>query len=114
MHQYSEANFISLKLFTFTLNTTDSFFEDTLQDRGFDIILYVFIVDTRARRDTFGDQALSDASLVHASCVHRTPRAGAELVSFTYFLFACLNCNLYLFIQVQEDAKQSSVWHCCL
>ncbi len=23
------------------------------------------------------------------------------------FLFACLNCDLYLFVQVQEDAKES-------
>ncbi len=27
------------------------------------------------------------------------------------FLFACLNCDLYLFVQVQEDAKESSI--CC-
>ncbi len=25
------------------------------------------------------------------------------------FLFACLNCYLYLFIQMQEDVKESSV-----
>ncbi len=31
------------------------------------------------------------------------------------FLFACLNCDLYLFVQVQEeDMKESSVWSCCL
>ncbi len=30
------------------------------------------------------------------------------------FLFACLNCDLYLFVQVQEDVKESSVWSCCL
>ncbi len=34
-----------------------------------------------------------------------TPRGGAELL----FLFACLNCDLYLFVQVQEDVKESSV-----
>ncbi len=25
------------------------------------------------------------------------------------FLFACLNCDLYLFVQVQEEVKESSV-----
>ncbi len=30
------------------------------------------------------------------------------------FLFACLNCDLYLFVQVQEDAMESSVRSCCL
>ncbi len=30
------------------------------------------------------------------------------------FLFACLNCDLYLFVQVQEEAKESSVRCCCL
>ncbi len=40
---------------------------------------------------------------------HRTQCAGAELGSFTSFLFACLNCDLYLFVQVQEDAKESSI-----
>ncbi len=29
------------------------------------------------------------------------------------FLFACLNCDLYLFVQMQEEAKESSVWSCC-
>ncbi len=41
--------------------------------------------------------------------VHRTQCVGAELGSFTSFLFVCLNCDLYLFVQVQEDAKESSV-----
>ncbi len=30
-----------------------------------------------------------------------------------FFLFACLNCNLYLFVQMQEEAKESSVRSCC-
>ncbi len=28
------------------------------------------------------------------------------------FLFACLNCDLYLFVQMQEDAEESSVRSC--
>ncbi len=36
----------------------DSFSEDTLQDGGFDIIVCVFVVGTRARRGKFRVQAL--------------------------------------------------------
>ncbi len=30
-----------------------------------------------------------------------------------FFLFACLNCDLYLFVQMQEVAKENLVWSCC-
>ncbi len=31
-----------------------------------------------------------------------------------FFLLACLNCDLYLFVQMQDDMKESSVQSCCL
>ncbi len=36
----------------------------------------------------------------------------ARVLNWALFLFACLNCELCLFVQVQEEAKESSVW-CC-
>ncbi len=42
-------------------------------------------------------------------CFERALCAGAELGSSHFFLFACLNCDLYLFVQMQESSVQS----CC-
>ncbi len=44
------------------------------------------------------------------SCAQNTARGCWIGLSF---LFACLNCDLYLFVQMQEAAKESSVWFCC-
>ncbi len=40
------------------------------------------------------------------------PKHRARVLHWALFLFACLNCELCLFIQVQEEAKESSV-RCC-
>ncbi len=84
------------------------FFLYTLQE-----VFWQFYVGTRARRGKFGIKAILGRVSLHALCVHWIPRVGAESGSFTSFLFACLNCDLYLFIQVQEDTKESLVQSFC-
>ncbi len=39
--------------------------------------------------------------------------AGAKVGSFIFVLFACLNYDLYLLIQMKDDAKESLVRSCC-
>ncbi len=81
----------------------DSFFwgySPRLQDQGFDIIVCVFVVGTRARRGKFRVQALWDASLMRVLmclCAQKSP----ELGSFTSFSVCMFKVWL---VSVRSDA----------